>query len=123
MIEDESSLKYNIDFFFVWTSIDKFPNLENVTWSWSVMQCNNNTQVYNTFDQTLKYMTDGNVYLYLSKQERLWCGSPLIRFNDRNINVEIVQVSTTQKLVVFLEHKGIGTGRTKTEQVKKCRDG
>ena len=87
------------------------------------MQCNNNTQVYNTFDQTLKYMTDGNVYLYLSKKGRLSCGSSLIRFNDRNINVEIVQVSTTQKLVVFLEHKGIGTGRRKTDQVSKCRDG
>ena len=44
-------------------------------------------------------------------------------FSDGNINAEIVQVSATQKLVVFLEHKGIGTGRTKTEQVKKCRDG
>jgi len=123
MIEDESSLKYNIDFFFVWTSIDKFLNLENVTWSWSVMQCNNKTQVYHTFDQTLKYMTDGKVYLYVSKQGRLWYRSRLIRFNDRNINVKIVRVSTTQKLVVFLKHKGIGMGRRKTEQVSKCWDG
>ena len=123
MIEDESSQKYRIDFCFVWTSIDKFPNLENVTWSWSMMQCNNNTQVYHTFDQTLKYMTVGNVYLSLSKQGSWWFWSPLICFNDRNINAEIVQVSATQKLVVFLQHKGIGTTRRKTKQGRKCRDG
>ena len=43
--------------------------------------------------------------------------------NDHNINAEIVQVSATQKLVVFLEHKEIGATRRKAEQVSICRHG
>ena len=66
------------------------------------------------WDQKLKYMIDGNAYLYLSKQGSWWCGSQLICFNDHNINVEIVQLFATQKLIIFLEHKGIWTARRKT---------
>ena len=115
--------KASYRFFFAWTSIDKLPNLENQTQFWPMMQCNNNTQVYHTFNQTLKYMAAGNAYMYLSKQGSWWYGIQLIHFNDRNINGEIVQLSATQMLVIFLEHKGIGTARRKMEQVRKCQDG
>ena len=115
--------KASYRFFFAWTSIDKLPNLENQTQFWPMMQCNNNTQVYHTFNQTLKYMTAGNAYMYLSKQGTWWCGIPLICFKDCNINAEIVQASAIEMLGVFLEHKGIGIDRRKKEQVRKLQDG